>query len=180
MIQPVFLALWAHGGEDHAEKAAEVAKAVNYGLVTLHPIAVHLPIGLLVAALVFELLFIWRQRMEWRFASRAVFILGGLGAVVALGSGFLADNELGHGYAGHDLAHTHRNIMIATTGVWFIAILAAIKFRTSFDRVRFLHIIVYGLTAALLFFGAHIGGELVYEHGVGVNVNPEKTPLPNR
>lgn len=180
MQYTILTALWAHGGEHHAEKVAEAAGTVNYGIVTLHPIVVHLPIGLLVAALVFELLFIWRNRAELRFASRAVFILGGLGAIVALASGFLADNELGHGYAGHDLAHTHRNIMIATAGVWLVVILAALKFRAYFDRIRLLHLIVYGITAALLFFGAHIGGELVYEHGVGVKTTSEKTVKPNR
>lgn len=163
--------LIAHGSEHHAEPVTKVANAINYNLVTLHPMVVHLPIGLLTAAIVFEFLFLVRKNNSFRFASRAVFFLGCLGAVVALASGFLADSELGHGYAGHELAHTHRNIMIASTAVWFIAAIAAVKFQAFLERIRFLHFILYTVTAVLLFLGAHIGGELVYDHAVGIKTS---------
>lgn len=160
--------LIAHGSEHHAEPVAKAAVAINYNLVTLHPMVVHLPIGLLVAAIVFELLFLVRKNAPLRFASRAAFILGCLGALAALASGFLADNELGHGYAGHDLAHTHRNVMIASTAVWLLFVFVIVKFQALLDRLRFLHFFLYAGIAVLFFLGAHIGGELVYDHAVGV------------
>lgn len=160
--------LIAHGSEHHAEPVAKAANAINYNLVTLHPMVVHLPIGLLMATIAFEFLFLVRKNVSFRFASRAAFVLGCLGATAALASGFLADSELGHGYAGHDLAHTHRNIMITSTAIWVIATIALIKFRAFLEGSRFLHFFLYAVTAALFFFGAHIGGELVYDHAVGI------------
>lgn len=160
--------LIAHGSEHHTEVVTKTASAINYNLVTLHPMVVHLPIGLMIAAIIFELLFLMRKHGPFRFASRAAFVLGCLGATAALASGFLADNELGHGYAGHDLAHTHRNIMIASTTIWLIAAIALLKLRAFLEKSRFLHFVLYVITAALFFLGAHIGGELVYDHAVGI------------
>jgi len=160
--------LIAHGSEHHAEPVAKAAKAINYDLVTLHPMLVHLPIGLLAAAFLFELLYLLRRHDSLRFASRATFFLGCMGAIVALASGFLADNELGHGYAGHDLAHTHRNWMIAGTSVWALVSALMIKFKSATEKSKVMHFLIYGVTATVFFFGAHIGGELVYDHGVGI------------
>lgn len=175
MNMNLLTALWAHGSEHHAEPtAAAVAKVVSQDIVTLHPMLVHLPIGLLIAAIVFELICLVRKNPQFRFASRSAFILGSMCAVLALGSGFLADNELGHGYAGHDLAHTHRNIMIIATSIWLVAALGLWKFQALFEKSQVIHAAIYALIAAIFFFGAHIGGELVYEHGVGVKVMSEK------
>ena len=147
---------------------AKVANAINYDLVTLHPMVVHLPIGLLMAAIAFELWYLLQKNTAFRFASRATFVLGCLGAIAALGSGILADHELGHEYAAHNLAHTHRNVMIASTAIWLLSLFVISKFQALLERFRFLHLSLYLITAALFFLGAHIGGELVYDHAVGI------------
>lgn len=170
-MNPIFLIYLAHGGEYHTEPAKVIVKAVNHDLVTLHPMLVHLPIGLLIAAIFFEVLFILRSKSEWRIVSRATFFFGCMAAFMALASGFLADNELGHGYAGHDMAHTHRNWMIAGTGVWMLAAVLIKKLRSITEKLKVFHLLIYGIIATVFFFGAHIGGELVYEHGVGVKKN---------
>lgn len=168
MLNSIFLMILAHGSEHHAEPTKAVVKALNHDIVTLHPMLVHLPIGLLVAAVFFELLFMLRSRENLRNISRATFFLGCASALVVLGSGFLADNELGHGYAGHDLAHSHRNWMIGGSVVWVFATVALYKFKAFVTKLKLLHLLLYAVTAVVFFFGAHIGGELVYEHGVGV------------
>ncbi len=168
MFNSIFLMILAHGSEHHAEPAKALVNAVNHDIVTLHPMLVHLPIGLLVAAILFELVFLLRSQENLRAISRATFFLGCASALVALGSGFLADNELGHGYAGHDLAHSHRNWMIAGTIVWTLVSGLLIKLKSTAEKIRIFHLLIYGVVATVFFFGAHIGGELVYEHGVGV------------
>jgi uncharacterized membrane protein len=151
MFNSIFLMILAHGSEHHAEPAKAVVKVLNHDIVTLHPMLVHLPIGLLVAAIFFEFLFLLRSKSELRLISRATFFLGGACALMALASGFLADNELGHGYAGHDLAHTHRNWMIAGTVVWILVAGLMTKLKSTAEKLKIFHLLIYGVTAAVFF-----------------------------
>jgi len=161
-----FQLLSAHGNEHH-----EVTKAIqepNWFLIHLHPKLVHLPIGMLMAAGIAEAMYLIFKSENMRMASRIVFGIGLLSAFAALGSGFIADNVLGHGYSGHDLAHLHRNFMIAGTGIWTLG-WCSIRFSEFFrNRLRIGFIAIIMFVAAAFTYGAHIGGGLVYEYGVGV------------
>jgi len=167
-----FQMLVAHGNEHH--EVAKIVQAPNWFLIHLHPKLVHLPIGMLTAAGIAETLYLIFKWESMRTTSRIVFGMGLLSAFAALGSGFIADSVLGHGYAGHDLAHLHRNLMIAGTILWVLG-WCLIRFSSLMrDRLRpgFLAIIV--LISAAFTYGAHVGGGLVYEHGVGVMPKHEK------
>lgn len=162
----------AHGDEEHIVKPA--AHELNWLLIHLHPKLVHLPIGLIFGAALIELLALILKRDSFAAASRIVFGLGILTALAALGSGFVADSALGHGYSAHEQAHTHRNWMILATATWSV-LWVALKYVAIFrqtGRIYFFAALLF--ICGLFAYGAHIGGGLVYEHGVGVKAAQKK------
>lgn len=134
----------------------------------VHPTMVHFPIALLLAGFASDAAYFFTTDFFWARASLWLIGVGALGGWVAGSVGLL---EL-------IISHPLRYLITA----WNHAILAVVMLSlATFNwMIRYEHatelILPWGiylslLTSALILLTSLLGGQLVYEHGVGVNVD---------
>jgi uncharacterized membrane protein len=138
--------------------------ALNY-----HPMFVHFPIVLWLAALLFELLAIWRASDELqRMASRLLY-LGTFAAIVTVMTGLAAQNSVAPGEAQRAVG-VHETLMLTATslaiGLCTFAFFARKDFTAKLRKVMLLGLVLLGV---LLTIGADRGAQLVYGYGSAVN-----------
>ena len=131
-----------------------------------HPAVVHLPIGLLLAAALAELLWWLTGRVSFDFACRFCTVVGALGAIPAVMSGLMAgsfESGLDDTFAFHRLS----GILVAV-----VAVASAILSITAAGRAEGQPIarsraamrwLVF-INAVLVSIAGHLGGELVHGH----------------
>jgi uncharacterized membrane protein len=137
-----------------------------------HPVVVHLPVALLPLALIVQALATWRQKEEWQRGALWLLWLGAAGAVAAVVTGKLAEEEVFVPEPAWEVIELHENLMFVTTGLAVaLAVLGLIL------RKRLTRPLQLGLLAGLLVLngvlalGADRGGQLVYQYGVSVQTN---------
>jgi len=140
------------------------------GMLNLHPVVVHLPIGLWVGALVFALAAAIRGCADWHKTAVRLLVLGTLCALPAVGSGLLAEESVPEAGPAHEVMEVHETLMYVTTGFAVALCLFAWwkrKDETSGPR----KILLAGLIvlAGLLTVGADRGAQMVYQYGVAVD-----------
>mgnify|MGYP001221119143 CR=1 FL=1 len=125
-----------------------------------HPLAVHLPIGLIVAALVFEFCRRRRGKRTPGVAATACLALGAFGAMVAAATGW-SHAETAE-YAS-EAVFWHRWMGIAAAGLSVLALIACAvawwrKGRLTLNWHRFVLVV----TVTVLGIAGHLGGTLVH------------------
>jgi len=135
---------------------------------SVHPLLVHFPIGLLIASLVFECL-AWGFRIEgWRLTARWCLVAGAIGAAAAVASGLRAEQVAKHSFEIHQVMEQHKQFGIAVlTGSVLLSVWGLIELRRPVPFPRVAYVIILSLVVIALSLGAHLGGRLVYEFGVG-------------
>lgn len=135
---------------------------------SVHPLLVHFPIALLIASLFFECLS-WVFRIEaWRLTARWCLVAGTIGAAAAVLSGLRAEEVAKHSFEIHQVMELHEKLgisVLSLSGALTLWWLSSLKWKVFFYRP--LYVAFLALTVTLLAFGAHLGGRLVYEFGVG-------------
>ena len=139
-------------------------------LITLHPKLIHFPIALLFTALFFEILYLLKKNETIEKVSRWLFGLGLIGSVFGVVSGLIAADQIGHDSPGHDLVHDHRNWMFIATALWAFLFIAFELGRRRKDKFRKLFILGLVPLSIIFAIGTDLGGKLVFEHAVGVNL----------
>lgn len=139
-----------------------------YHAPNIHPLVVHFPIALWVAALLFLGLGSLRRRDDLFRVGCWLLYLGLAAAAVSVGTGLWAAEKLGHDSPGHDLVHVHRNWMLVASGFGALTAGAAFLLRKRMSAA-FRWAITGGMivTVALMTLGADRGAELVFRYGVG-------------
>jgi len=136
----------------------------------LHPAVVHFPIALTFAALVLEALALVPQLRQLGAAVPVLLLLAALGAVGAVVSGNLAEEEAVIPQAAKPLLEQHEELgEKLMVGLVVLAALRLVLFRTerfaTWVRLVLLGLLV--LAAAAVGYNGKLGGELVFRHGVG-------------
>ena len=138
--------------------------ALNY-----HPIFVHFPIVLWFAALLFELLAVWRMSDDMQRTASRMLYLGTLAAVVATLTGLVAEKSVPPGMA-QRVVGIHQALMLVSTSLAAALCIFAFSVRRNptaqLRKVMLLGLCVLGV---LVIFGADRGAQLVYEYGSAVN-----------
>ena len=139
-----------------------------------HPVFVHFTVGLLLIAAAWYLL-AWLPEPWGRFSllvSRANLFAGVLITVATVIAGFLAFNSVQHDDPSHEAMKVHRNWALAAATLW--AVLAGWEgWRTWRRRGRSLAVTAAVVIAAVMLGITGLkGGELVFEHGLGVQSLP--------
>ena len=135
---------------------------------SIHPLVVHFPIALLIASLVFEILSFCFRIEAWRTTGRWCLVAGTAGALAAVLSGLKAGEIAKHSFEIHQVMELHERVGILVLvhatilSLWW---LLSLRWPVLFRRT--LYLALWALLVALLSFGAHLGGRLVYEFGVG-------------
>lgn len=138
--------------------------ALNY-----HPAFVHFPIVLWLAALLFQMLAVWRASDEMQRMSARMLYLGTLAAIVTVLSGLAAANSVPPGDAMRTVG-IHETLMLTATSLAGALCMLAFFARKNFT-VQLRKIMLFGLfiLAVLLTIGADRGAQLVYGYGAAVN-----------
>ena len=138
----------------------------------LHPMVVHFPVALLVAAVLLDVLSLfWRKR----FASTALtlYVLGGLGTVAGYLSGRAAASSVEISGQANVVLTTHADW--GTAALWSFGIYALLRLFLAWQvhlqrrlvvHVSLILVAVGGLV--VLYRTADSGARMVYEYGVGV------------
>ncbi len=135
----------------------------------VHPVFVHFSAAFLVAGGVSEALGVLarRERIE-RFGS-ALVLVGTVSLIPTIATGFLAENTLSVPPGAESLLSTHERIGLSILAVFLSVQLWKGWFRGRVpEHQRWAYAAVLLCGAALVGYGAFLGGEMVYTKGVGV------------
>ncbi len=135
---------------------------------SLHPLVAHFPIALLLSAVRLDVAaLVFRRSGLHRIALWNLW-LGALGAAVAVWTGYQAAEIAKHSFDIHQVMELHRKLGSATLMLAAVVVLWRLWRRDELRRRARLVTLVLLLTmVATLSYGAHLGGRLVYEFGVG-------------
>lgn len=139
-------------------------------LLNYHPLFVHFPIALWIAALVFELLAAWRKNDEWHATAVRSLYFGTLAGILAAWTGWMAQNSVVPDREVQDVLEDHKLVMLITTSVAVGLCMFAYFMRKQFSaNARRFFLIGLVILCTLLVFGADRGGFLVFHYGQSVN-----------
>lgn len=134
-------------------------------LQELHPTIVHLPLAFLPLAVGSELLGAITGRQFFRTFGRRAITVAAAGAVGAAVTGLIAGEEVNVEGETRDMLQTHRNLNAVAT---IVAITMAVwRHQIRKPNAAYLATGVAGI--GVVAYTGYLGGELVYEHGVGVD-----------
>ena len=135
---------------------------------SLHPMLVHFPIALLMAAFFVETLALLFRRPGWHAVSLWCLGLGTLGALAAVLSGRQAMAVAKHSMEIYRIMKLHERLGY---GVLALAVFVTgwrlVKRDQLERRARRLLWILLAAACGGMAFGAYLGGRMVYEFGVG-------------
>jgi len=138
--------------------------ALNY-----HPMFVHFPIVLWLAALLFRVLALWRASDEMQRTAARMLYLGTLAAIVTVFTGLAAENSVPPGEAMRAVG-IHETLMLVSTSLALALCMFAFFARKNFTpQLRKLMLLGLAVLAVLLTIGADRGAQLVYRYGSAVN-----------
>ena len=135
---------------------------------TIHPLIVHFPIALLLTTVAVELFAVLLRRPNLHAVSLWNHVLGAVAAGGAVLSGLQAEKVAKHSYEIYEIMERHEKLGIVTlvlaavTAVWRLWRRDKLSGKERAACVALLLIMV-----ATIVIGAHLGGDLVYEFGVG-------------
>ena len=139
-----------------------------FPMESAHPLVVHFPIALLSTAVLLDCLALVLKRPALHRAALWNLGLGTLGAGLAVWGGLRAAEVAKHTFAIHQVMELHQKLGIATLilGVLVVAWRLSTRDRLGV-RSRLLALMLMLIMSGTLAYGAHLGGRLVYEFGVG-------------
>jgi len=133
-----------------------------------HPLVVHFPIALLMTALLLDGLALALKQPQLHRVALWNLTLGTCGAGVAVWTGYRAADIARHSFEIHQVMELHRKLGIATLILGSLVVIWRLWKRDRLGRpARLLALLVMLGMAGTLSYGAHLGGRLVYEFGVG-------------
>ncbi len=137
-----------------------------------HPAFVHFPLALLCVALLFEVLSVTTRRPLFGDLARLSLYLGTLGAIVAVGTGLWGEPLTeGKPDSIESMSEAHKNLSLVVGGL--AVLLSAWRLFAARTLTGWRHgafVLVRAGTVGFVLYTAHLGGRLVYDHGVGVTI----------
>jgi uncharacterized membrane protein len=137
--------------------------------LNFHPVFVHFPIVLWLAALLFELLAVLRASDDMQRTATRMLYLGTLAAVVTVLSGWAAENSVPPGNA-QRVVGIHETLMLISTSLALALCLFAVFARKNFTApLRKIMLLGLFILSVFVTIGADRGAQLVYGYGSAVN-----------
>jgi len=137
--------------------------------LNVHPVLVHFPIALWLAALLFQVLAVWRGSDEMQRTAARLLYLGTLGALVTVWSGLAAARSVPEGDALRAVG-VHETMMLVSTSLALALCMLAFFARRNFtSQLRKVLLLGLGILAVLVTIGADRGAQLVYGYGAAVD-----------
>jgi uncharacterized membrane protein len=140
----------------------------------VHPITVHLTLGALVAASIFDV-GAWLSGGEpWAVAAHWALILGLVASVPSVVTGLVDYVAIPRGHRAERQADRHLAFMAGALTVYGLSALARLVAIAGPEADVVIARGASLLGVILLAIGGFYGGQLVYQHGVGVGVGGEQ------
>ena len=137
--------------------------------LNVHPLFVHFPIALWLAALFFEILAVRRASDDWHRTAARLLYLGTLAGAITVLTGLAAKDSVPSGPA-RAVMEIHEWTMLTTfslaVGLCMLAFFARENFTARFRKLLLLGLVIL---AVLLTLGTDRGAQLVYQFGTAVN-----------
>ncbi len=135
----------------------------------LHAALNDLPIALLLAAVLFDVLALATRREFFRQVSLWTLFLGTLGGAAAVLSGLQAEEYISHGDAVHRVMETHELLGFVTLGVFGVLTLwRLVRERRMGTAERMMTVVLAIAGAGVLVATGSYGGRLIFEHAAGI------------
>ena len=137
-----------------------------------HPAFVHFPIALLSVAFLCEVLALGGRRPALSEWARIALYLGTLGALAAAGTGLWGEPLTeGKPDSIERLSELHKNLALIVTGLAVVmSVWRMIMPKNPGAAARGILVLGLAIIAALTLYSGHLGGQMVYDHGVGVTI----------
>ncbi len=150
----------------------------GYDWPRLHAVVNHFPAALLPASVLFDLLGLWLKRESLKAAAFWTLVAGVAGTLAAIGAGLLAEDAAEHSEQAHAIMETHETlafIVLAIFGV--LAIWRIVRRGVWSEKEQPVALTAGVIGIAILAYGAHLGGKLMFDHAVGITTERlEKIP----
>ena len=145
----------------------------------LHPSIIHFPIALSLVGVLLDLLSRFRRARSLEPAGAVLMVLAAAGAVVAVLTGHAASDEAVVPKAAAALVGRHEQL--GEIAMWLLIGVAVIRLllaaRGWFRGVAAWAYLVLAATAAVVVgYQGHLGGQIVFKHGVGTAPVQRGTP----
>ena len=138
--------------------------------IPFHPMLVHFPIALLFASVLFDVASKALTRDSLREGALWLLGLGLLGGIVAAIAGGQAEDAAEKAGVAEALIETHETLAYITLGITAILFLSRLLLRNRFStRALAAYLVVAAVGLVAVSATGHTGGNLVYEHGAGIN-----------
>ncbi|MFA5297768.1 MAG: DUF2231 domain-containing protein [Lutibacter sp.] len=138
----------------------------------LHAILIHFPIALLVIGFFSELLAIFIKKDFFKKVAFYLLLVGALGAITAYISGSYAGEGIEEGPLKAPM-ELHEQAALITLWLSIITALFSVLiyfFKVQNNKVKSVAIFLYALLVASVVQTGYYGGQLVYSHGVGIEL----------
>jgi len=138
----------------------------------LHAMIIHFPIALLMVGFLSELIAIFIKNDFFKNAAFYLLLLGALGAIAAYVSGNYAGDGIEEGPLKIPMELHEQAALIS---LWLAIITALFSvliyyFKIQNSKAKWAGILLYALLAVAVARTGYLGGQLVFSHGVGVEL----------
>ena len=143
----------------------------------LHPLLVHLPIGLFTLSFLFDLANRLVEPERWLVqAAFYTLVLGLLSGVVASLFGVIDWADIRADHPGKKTANTHILLNLFMLGLYFLSAWLRLGALDN-NQVPLVPLALSFVALAVLFLSGYLGGRLVYDDGIGVGRHRRRTDL---
>lgn len=143
---------------------------LGYDWARLHAALNDLPVALLLAVVLFDLLGAVTRRSSFRLVGFWTLMLGALGGVAAVLSGLQAEGIIPHGGAVHEVMETHELLAFVTLGIFgVLALWRLVRENRMGAAERSLSLALTVGGAGVLIATGLYGGRLMFDHAAGIS-----------
>lgn len=134
----------------------------------LHPILVHLPIGLWLASFIFDIIYLGGGQSGFATASFYSIGIGCIGALLAAGAGVAEYTSIAPSTRAKRTATIHMALNLVVVALYAVNFLIRVTaFPTPGSGVTIPQFVLSLVSMGILGVSGFLGGMLVYEHGIG-------------
>ncbi len=143
----------------------------------LHPMIVHFPVALIIIGFIFDIAGITAKKEFFHKAGFYLLLLGTAGVIAAYFSGEAAEEFVNETGALETTLELHEEAALFT--LWIVTAASLIRagyvlIKKQLPVLKWISIVLFAVGAAFVARTGYYGGELVYTHAAGVQLNPDQ------
>ncbi|MFT5170809.1 MAG: putative membrane protein [Candidatus Marinamargulisbacteria bacterium] len=145
----------------------------------IHPLLIHFPIAFLMAAFVCEVIGRFSNKDYFKKTAKWTLLLGTISLGIAAFTGWLGHKTVSHSESSYALIEQHQRLGFITLGIFVVLVLLRFIALPKVEKKKpliALILIINLVGLGIMTWGAHLGGRLVFEMGVGVQAVDHSSP----